>query len=315
MARHAVACLMSLVTALAVAFGCSINPATGERQLNMLSEGQEISIGDEAAPQFLDEYGGEIPSSAIRDYVSDLGERLAAVSERPDLPWEFHVVDSAVINAFALPGGKVFMSRGLLEKMTNEAQLAGVLGHEIGHVTAQHIGQQMTRQQLVAVGAVAAGVAAQVSDETWVKVLGAGAGVGGGVYLLKFGRDQESQADTLGLRYMSKLGYNPVGQVQVMEILKNASERGGGAPEFLSTHPLPETRIKRLIDEIREDYPDHDNPQVYKFAEDRFEREVLDRLEDLPRARHTGQERSSDAGAADEVERAAWVVGRHDHAH
>lgn len=300
------------VLLIAMLTGCSVNPATGERQLNMMSEDQEISIGKQAAPGFLSEYGGEIPSDDIRLYVEELGTRLAEVSERPDLPWEFHVVDSEVINAFALPGGKVFMSRGLLAKMKNEAQLAGVLGHEIGHVTAQHIGQQMTRQQLIALGVVGLGVGAQFSDEDWVKILGAGAGVGGGLYMLSFGRDQEAQADELGVRYMSKLGYNPIGQVQVMEILKGASE-GGGPPEFLSTHPLPDTRIRKLEKLIQEKYPDYNNPQRYSFYEDRFQRKVLAKLKDLPRARHTaGEAREQREQQQEELQRQQYQNRRGD---
>lgn len=298
--------LLVFYTVLALLVACSVNPATGQRQFNMMSEEQEVSIGGDAAPQFLETYGGEIPSPEIRNYVSQIGQRLAAESERPDLPWEFHVVDSAVINAFALPGGKVFMSRGLLAKMKNEAQLAGVLGHEIGHVTAQHIGQQMSRQMAISLGLVAAGVAAQVSDQDWVNVLGAGAGAGGGLYMLSFGRNQESEADELGLRYMTKLGYNPVAQVQVMEILKAASGGRGGGPEWLMTHPLPETRIERLEDIIREKYPDYNYQRKYQFYAGRFQNRVLAELRQLPRPRHTGEEAQ---------QRDAGMMRGHEHAH
>jgi predicted Zn-dependent protease len=286
-------CLMVLLILAAGLVACTTNPATGQRQLNVMTEAQEISVGQQAAPQFLDQYGGPIPDEQIRAYVADIGRRLAATSERPELPWEFHVVDSAVINAFALPGGKVFMSRGLMERMENEAQLAGVLGHEIGHVTAQHIGQQMSRQMVLSGLLVGLGVAAQVSDRDWLQVLGAVGGVGGGVYLMSFGREQESEADSLGLRYMTRLGYNPVGQVQVMEILREASGPTG-APEFLSTHPLPDTRIRRLEDEIRKNYPEALDTGTYAFHEDRFRERFLDRVRNLPPARHTGQERRGD---------------------
>ena len=265
---------------LAAITGCTTNPATGERQLNMLSRDQEIAIGEDAAPEFLEQGGGEIPDRDIQRYVSDLGARLAAISERPDLPWAFYTLDTEIINAFALPGGKVFISRGLMAKMDNEAQLAGVLGHEIGHVTAQHIGQRMTRQMLIQGVAVGAGVAAQASEEDWVKVLGAGVAVGGQLYALSFSRDQELQADTLGVRYMHRADYNPVGQLQVMQILKDAS--GGGGLEMLQTHPLPSTRIDQLESLIARKYPRARETGAYVFGHDRFKNAVLDRLDDLP---------------------------------
>jgi len=303
-ARRLLAVALALL--LGASVGCSTNPATGQSQLNMMSTSQEIAIGNEAAPNFLRDYGGPIPSPEINSYVSDLGQRLAAESERPDLPWEFHAVDSSVINAFALPGGKVFITRGLLVKMNNEAQLAGVLGHEIGHVTAQHIGQRMTQATILQGVIVGLGVAGQVSDEQWLEILGVGAQVGGSVYLLQYGRSHEHQSDELGLRYMTRLGYNPVGQIQVMEILSDAS---GGArpPEFLSTHPYPESRIERLESIIQEKYPDYDNPAKYQFAQDRFQREVLDRLKDLPPAKHTGQQ------AAATLAPPCSCPGPHDH--
>ena len=124
--------------------GCSTNPATGKLQFNVISEAKEIALGVEAQGGFLDQNGGTVRSTRTVNYVNQLGHRLAAVSERPELPWEFHVLDSAQINAFALPGGKVFVSRGLMSRMTTEAQLAGVLGHEIGHVTAQHVSTRMS---------------------------------------------------------------------------------------------------------------------------------------------------------------------------
>ena len=287
---HRLPALLLILLPLLGVPACSTNPATGERQLNFMSTEQEISLGSEAEPQFLQSYGGEIPDPQIQSYVSDLGQRLAAVSERPDLPWEFHAVNSEVINAFALPGGKIFITRGLISQMNNEAQLAGVLGHEVGHVTAQHIGQQMSRRMAIGAGvaltSAALGIAAQTTGEEWLQLLGVGVGVGGTVggslYALDFGRDQESQADELGLRYMTKLGYNPLAQVQVMEILAQAGGGGGGGPEFLATHPYPETRIKRLHEQIEEQYPKADRPGAYKFGEAEFQRKVLDRLDDLP---------------------------------
>jgi len=268
---------------------CSTNPATGRRQLNFISSNREMALGAEASPKFLKDYGGDIPSASINRFVSDLGNRLAAVSERKELPWEFHVVDSPVLNAFALPGGKVFMSRGLLAKMTNEAQLAGVLSHEVGHVTAQHIGQQMSQAMLIQGLGVAIGIAGQNNDSEWMQVLGTGTAIGGSFYLLKFGRDQESEADLLALRYMTKLGYNPIAQIQVMKILKAESEKSGGGgrgPEWMATHPLPDTRIKRLENLIRKQYPDFEDVNKYQFHVQRFRTNILIPLSKLGPPKH-----------------------------
>lgn len=274
--------------------GCVTNDATGKSSLNLISEEKEIAIGTEAEPQFIDENGGLVPSEQVKNYVSKLGHELAAVSERPDLPWSFNVLNSEVINAFALPGGKVFISRGLIAKMNNEAQLAGVLGHEVGHVTAQHINSRMSQALIIQGIAVGASVAGEVADDDTLRVLGVGAGVGGGVYLLKFGRDQESEADILGLRYMTQIGYNPYAQVQVMQILKEAQGSGGG-PEFFATHPLPQTRIDRLNELIPSEYPRarrgeqdseaYGTSDLYRFGEQSFQTNVLDELQKLPPAK------------------------------
>jgi len=265
--------------------GCQTNPATGKKQLNMLSPQREIAMGSEASPKFIKAYGGEIPSEPILAYVRGIGHRLAEVSERPELPWEFHVVDSAVINAFALPGGKVFISRGLLVKLNSEAQLAGVLGHEVGHVTAKHINDRMAQALGWGIAGAAIGAAGQTSDQTWLKGLGIGVGVGGTVYQLKFSRSQESQADELGVRYMTRLGYNPVAQIQVMKVLKKEAG-SGNQPEFLSTHPYPDTRIKRLRKLIKKKYPKYKNPAAYTFNFEPFKQNVLEPLKKLPPPKH-----------------------------
>ncbi len=276
-------------------FGCSINPATGKKQFNLIDESQEIHLGSEATPEFLDSYGGELPSESIVRYVRDIGHRLVESSERRELPWEFHVVDSATVNAFALPGGKVFISRGLLELMDNEAQLAGVLGHEIGHVTAQHIGQQMSQAMIITGLGIAIGIVGEQTDEDWLSILGMGTSVGGSLYLLSFSRDQEAQADELGVRYMTRLGYHPMAQIQVMKILKQQSKSNGSKlTEMLSTHPLPETRIEHLESHIREAYPDSISPGSYRFEEQRFQRKVLDELKQLPPPAH----KAGDTGSA-----------------
>ncbi len=274
---------------LAMLVGCQMNPATGQRNFNVFSEGQEIRLGAEAQPEFLRDYGGPIPSPAVQAYVNNLGQQLARESERAGLPWEFHVVDSNVINAFALPGGKIFLTRGILAKFKSEAELAGVLGHEIGHVTAQHMGQQMSQRLVVSGVLIGLGVAAQTSDEDWLKIMGVGTQIGGSLYLLSFGRDQEMQADELGVRYMTRLGYNPMGLVRVMEMFREEESAGGRPPEFLSTHPAPQSRIDRLMSHIEMRYPDYNDTSRYRMDEANYKRMVLDELAKLPKARHSAK--------------------------
>lgn len=284
---HSIRFIVSLFALIAAMLltGCARSAATGRAHLNVLSDEEEIQLGEEAQTEFLSKNGGPIPSQEVVRYVDGIGQRLAAVSERPELPWEFHVLDSKQINAFALPGGKVFFSRGLLAKMENEAEVAAVLGHEVGHVTDQHIEAQMSQALGISVAASVLGAAGSYTDSDWLEALGAGAQVGGGVYLLKYGRDQESAADRLGLSYMTKIGYNPVGMLGVMKILKEAS--GGGAqPEWLSTHPLPDTRIERVTKLIEEEYPDYENFEKYEVNEDRFQQTVIANLKKLPPPKH-----------------------------
>lgn len=273
------------VLLLGPATGCKTNEATGRSQLLLLSWEQEAQLGAEAEPEFLAQSGGELPDAKILAYVDSLGQRLAAESEMADIEWTFHVLDSAVINAFALPGGKVFMSRGLMAKMTNEAQLAGVLGHEIGHVTARHGNERMSQALGVQAAVAAVGIAGSMSDSEWGQFLGVGTAAGGQLFLLKYSRANESEADRLGVRYMTRLGYNPVGQVQVMEILRDASG-GSSSPEWLATHPAPETRIRELEELIVQEYPDYDNPGTYVFREAEFQRNILIPLGKLPAPKH-----------------------------
>lgn len=286
----------ALFLALAIALGCSRNVATGERQFNLLSRQQEIELGSQAAPQFLKGYGGELPDAAVVRYVRSLGHELAAKSERAHLPWEFHVVDSSEVNAFALPGGKVFVSRGLLARLDDEAQLAAVLGHEIGHVTAQHIGQQVSRQMAVGAAATALGAVGEAQDRAWLRVLGVGAQVGGAVYLLHFSREQELEADALGMRYMTRLGYDPAGEVRVLRVLAALEkESGGRPPQILATHPAAKDRVRAAEGRIARQYRE---PRAYVSAPLRYDRAVLVRLAALPPPRNRGDQTREDAAGA-----------------
>lgn len=289
--------LAVVVTAAAIApslGGCSVNPATGARSLTLMSWDEERAIGAEAAPSMTAEYGGPVTDPVASAYVTEVGTKLLGGVEEgvPDLPWEFTLLDSEVLNAFALPGGKVFFSRGLARELKSEAEMAGVLGHEIGHVTARHGNQRMSKQIgyniILGVGAVAVGAA---DEESTFRQYGEYAvpalAVGGNIVLLKYGRDEELQADMLGVRYMSRAGYDPVGQQRVMETLGRLGG-GGGQIEWLSTHPLSSTRVSRIQSMLDGEYAYTQNNPEYVLDAPAYQARMLDRLGALPAPKHTG---------------------------
>ena len=222
---------------------CAINPATGERQFTLMSEGQEIQMGRDADPDIVASMG-LYPNESLQAYVQDIGGQLAARSERPDLPWTFRVLDDPLINAFALPGGYIYVTRGIMAHFESEAELAGVLGHEIGHVTARHSVSRISKTQLATIGL---GVGMILAPELQKYEPLASASMQ--LLFLKFSRDDEHQADELGVRYMGRVGYDPVQLSGVMAMLGQVtSEGGGGPPEWLSTHPNPANREAAIVE-------------------------------------------------------------------
>lgn len=262
---------------------CTTNAATGRTQLNLLSRSEEIQIGQEAAPELIIAYGGRVPSDELQNYVTDIGMKLAAQTEgeNPSLPWSFIFLNSDVINAFALPGGQVFITRGLVERMDNEAQLAGVLGHEIAHVTARHANNRLVRQAGLSLAAAIGGVV--IGSDEDLQLLVNGLVTGAGVYALTFDRGQESESDQLGMRYMAQAGYDPSAQLEVMRILKDASS-GPRQPEWLSTHPLPETRIDQIQRLLNEEFQAEASNPANQLYRDRFQNTMLQGLNALPPA-------------------------------
>ena len=229
--------------ALIAAFACATNPATGKRQFNLMSEAQEISAGQEADAQVKKEMG-LYNDPNLQEYISSIGMKLAQASERPNLPWHYSVVDVPAINAFALPGGYIYITRGILPFLNDEAQLAGVLGHETGHVTARHAAQQYTRAVGGTVGLVALGIFVPGA-----RPFGQLAEQGLGVLFLKYGRGDELQADQLGARYAARGNWDPAGVPDMLTTLGRLDEASGqrrGVPNWLETHPEPLARVKEI---------------------------------------------------------------------
>ena len=258
-ARHRPCPLSAHVTAAVVAVlamllsACATNPATGQREFSLMSEAQEIQLGREMDPQVKQEMG-VYNDAELQRYVSDVGMRLARASERPNLPWSFTVVDEPAVNAFALPGGKIYVTRGILAFLRDETQLAGVLGHEIGHVTARHSAQQYTKATSAGIGLTLLSIfvpeaqSFQGLAETALSVM-----------FLKHGRDDELQADRLGVQYTGRTGWDPAGVAGMLRTLARLDEASGsrrGVPNWLSTHPAPADRVAQVQRFIQE------NPSV-----------------------------------------------------
>jgi predicted Zn-dependent protease len=233
------------LAALLLSVACATNPVTGKSELSLVSEEQEIALGRQSRDDALRTFG-EYQNPEAQALVRRIGMEMAKASERPQLPWEFHVIDDEQVNAFAAPGGFIFITRGILSHMNSEAELASVLGHEIGHVTARHTAQQVSKAQLAQLGL---GVGMIFSST----LRNAGGALSAGMQLLflKFGRDAESQADDLGFRYMVADGYDPNGAAEMFRTLGRVSARAGQRlPEWASTHPDPGNRVAKTEQRI-----------------------------------------------------------------
>jgi predicted Zn-dependent protease len=238
--------------------GCARNPVTGKSELSLVSESQEIQMGKQASQEVAQTIG-LYNDAAIQSYVSDLGKRMAATTERPNLPWEFHVVDDASVNAFALPGGFIYVTRGLMASINDEAELATVVGHEIGHVTNRHSVQQISKAQLAQLGL---GIGSILSSD--IARFGQLASAGLSILFLKYSRDAENQADQAGFRYALKQNYDVREMTKVFETLDRLSQSSGGGklPEWLATHPNPGNRIKHIEQMLDTTHTDLSRAQV-----------------------------------------------------
>jgi len=249
--------IVAAMAALAlVACAQTTNPATGRQEYTTVSPQEERSIGAREHPKVLAAFGGAYDDPELSAYVTRIGKRLAAQSELPDLNWTFTVLDTPVINAFALPGGYVYVTRGLVALANDEAELASVIGHEIGHVTARHTAQRQTNQTIAGLGAAAVTIGAVLlgADPGVARSIGDVANTAGAGYVASYSRSQELEADELGVRYLARLGYDPMAQADFLASLQadstlQARLAGGeydpNSVSFLATHPATAERVQR----------------------------------------------------------------------
>ena len=243
--RAVIAALVALFGIFSYCTGTSDNPITGEKQRVRLTAEQEIALGRQLAPQMAAQFGG-VSANAARERVRQVGERVVARSSAAKTPYKysFHLLaDRKTVNAFALPGGQIFITEALLGLLNSEDELAAVLGHEIGHVLARHSAEHLAKQQLTQqlIGAVVIGSGSYDAASL--------AQLAGSLVNMKHGRDDEIESDTLGLRLVREAGYDPRAMIAVMQALEKASG-GSRQPEFASTHPSPANRIQRIRENL-----------------------------------------------------------------
>lgn len=254
--RLIIGAVIALFAVIGYFANSSKNAITGRTQHISISPEQEVALGLQSAPQMAQEFGGLSRDARATQLVKEVGKKLISKlpAEATHYPFEYHLLaDPKTVNAFALPGGQIFITEALFSRLETEGQLAGVLGHETGHVLARHSAAQMAKSQLTqglvqAVGIASSDAAGGAQSAAQI------AQMVGGFINLKYGRDDEIEADRLGLRFMRASGYDPRAMIRVMEILKMASG-GSGQPEFMSTHPDPGNRIEHIQAELLELFP------------------------------------------------------------
>jgi beta-barrel assembly-enhancing protease len=258
--RLVIALVIALIGVAMYMTHTEVNPVTGKKQHIALSVDEEKALGLQAAPEMAAKMGGAVDParSALARLVKEVGQRLVERSDASRSPYvdNFHFTlldDPETVNAFALPGGQVFMTRGLIEKLDNEAQVAGVLGHEIGHVIGRHAAEHMAQGQLGQMLAAAVAIGAS-GERGRGRQAGMVAAMVNQMAQLRFSRDDESEADDFGLKYMAQAGYDPTAMLDVMRVLQEAS-KGAHPPEILASHPLPATRIDAIKRYLEQTYP------------------------------------------------------------
>jgi len=249
---------LASASGLAVALpGCSTDPVTGESQMVLMSEGQERAVDREQSPhQFSADYG-VMQQRGVNSYLDQVGQDMARRSHRPQMPYSFQAVNAVYVNAYTFPGGSAAVTRGILAELDNEAELAALLGHEIGHVNARHAAERATRGMLAQVALAGASIAVSQSDyKDYAGLVGGIGGIGAGALLSHYSRDDEREADALGMEYMVRSGQSPDGMIGLMDILRQESKRNPSAIEMMfATHPMSAERYATARERAASRYP------------------------------------------------------------
>ncbi len=264
--------LRLLILGLSLCFftGCAVNPITGETQFNLFGPDvtNDMPLGRQWAPKLEKELGGVVEDVGLQNYVDSVGQNIAEVSHTPDLEWHFKALKHDSVNAFALPGGYVYITTGMLKKLNSEAQLAGVFAHESVHVVARHSTVRMSEQiglDILLSAVMPEGAPRGVIQATSIVRQ---------IVSLKYSRDDERQADDVGLDYMVWAGYNPYATVEVMQMLEK--ENKVRPVEFLSSHPAPQNRIEYMKQRIQTNYY---NLEELKTGKEDYHSSVLEKLD------------------------------------
>lgn len=255
--RILVALVIAAFSVVSYCSSRSYNDVTEETQYVGISPDQEIAMGLQAAPEMAQQHGGLYQDEELQQYLDSVCQRIISGSEAEQTEWPFEchlLADEQTINAFALPGGQMFMTAALYDRLQTEGQLAGVMAHEIGHVVARHSAQRIAKMELTQGLTGAVVIAAYDPENPNSQRTAQVAALIGQLVNMKFGRDDELQSDRLGVEFMAEAGYDPRSMIGVMEILAEASD-GARPPEFFSTHPNPENRIARIQEAIDEVFP------------------------------------------------------------
>lgn len=238
------------------ALGCAVDPVTGKRQIVLVSEQREIQIDQENAPHQFSADFGKTQDRRLAGYIAGVGKTLVPQTHRAQMPYNFHVVNATYVNAYAFPGGSIAVTRGILLKLDNEGELAGLLGHELGHVNARHTAEQMSKGQLT--GLVLAGAQLAIGEaysEGAAEIFGQISQIGASALLASYSRDNEREADRLGNQYMVQAGYNTAGFVGLMEMLNSLSKHTPGYAQILfSTHPMSQERYETAAEDAMTQY-------------------------------------------------------------